>query len=207
MFERYSESAKRALFFARYEASEQGGLTLDTEHILLGIMREGAFITWRALERADAPRDGLREELRAAPPIREKVGTSVEMPFSAASVRVLHFAAEEADGLADPHIGPEHLLLGLLRDAESLASATLVRHGLTLDDVRKETVAFRDEFGPAAEVPAAMNVEAALDRIRAQVGDLGQLSAAAGIDVQHVAFTMVRAIQEELDLLKRFLGR
>src|SRR5215211_7012118 len=116
MFERYTERARRVLFFARYEASQLGGLSIETEHLLLGLIREGKGLTSRIFARAHLSLENIRREVEGRSIFREKVSTSVEIPFSAEVKRALGYAAEEADRLRHNYVGTEHLLLGILRE-------------------------------------------------------------------------------------------
>ena len=99
MFERYTERARRVLFFARYEASQLGSMSIETEHLLLGLIREGKGLTSRIFARSHLSLENIRKEIEGRTVFREKVSTSVEIPFSAETKRVLQFAAEEADRL------------------------------------------------------------------------------------------------------------
>ena len=137
MFERYTEKARRVIFFARYEASQFGPPYIETEHLLLGILREDKAITTRFL-RGLMPVETIREEIEAHTRVREKISTSVDLPLSNESKRVLAYAAEEAERLRHKHIGSEHLLLGLLREEKSFAAELLNNRGVKLDGVRKE---------------------------------------------------------------------
>ena len=118
MFERYTEKARRVIFFARYEASQFGSPYIETEHLLLGLLREDKALTNRFL-RSHASVESIRKQIEAHTTIREKVSTSVDLPLSNECKRVLAYAAEEAERLGHKHIGTEHLLLGLLRGAEA----------------------------------------------------------------------------------------
>src|SRR5262245_10937248 len=133
MFERYDEPARRTLFFARYEASKLGVRSIETEHVLLGLMREPRGPAGRLL--LTLPLTDIRKELESHR-TAEKIETSVEIPFSPETKRVLQHACDEADGLTHRHIGPEHLLLGLMKESNSRAATTLARYGLQLDDAR-----------------------------------------------------------------------
>src|SRR5213075_2093679 len=115
MFERYTEKARRAIFFARYEASQYGSPYIETEHLLLGLLREDKALTNRFL-RSHASVESIRKQIEGHTTIREKVSTSVDLPLSNECKRVLAYAAEEAERLSHKHIGTEHLLLGLLRE-------------------------------------------------------------------------------------------
>jgi quercetin dioxygenase-like cupin family protein len=145
MFERYNDQARRVLFFARYEASQLGSLSIEAEHVLLGLIREGAGLTARLFDRLQLSPETIRYEIERRTGLREKVPTAVEIPFSAATQRVLNLAAEEADRLAHQHIGSEHLLLGIVRERDSAAASILASHGLTLETVREDLVRLLDE--------------------------------------------------------------
>ena len=97
MFEKFTEKAKRILFLARYEASQHGAKQIGTEHILLGLLKEGEDTTRELFTRANVSTDLLQRELERHGPAREKLSTSVEIPFSEETKRVLQFAEEEAE--------------------------------------------------------------------------------------------------------------
>jgi ATP-dependent Clp protease ATP-binding subunit ClpC len=138
MFERYTEKARRVIFFARYEASQFGAPAIEPEHLLLGLMREDKTLTARFLARAQASLEAIRKEIEGRAPLREKISTSVELPLAPETKRVLQFAHEESDRLQHRHIGTEHLLLGLLREERSMAAEILYERGLRLAAVREE---------------------------------------------------------------------
>jgi ATP-dependent Clp protease ATP-binding subunit ClpC len=134
MFERYDELARRALFYARYEASRLGISVIEPEHLLLGVIRSPKGATAALLD--GLPLADVRIELEStlAP---ANIPTSVEIPFSEESKQVLQYTCEEADALKHRAIGAEHLVLGLLRTADSHAAATLARYGLQLESARE----------------------------------------------------------------------
>src|SRR5215204_62804 len=145
MFERYTERARRVLFFARYEASQLGSISIETEHLLLGLIREGKGLTSRIFARSHLSLESIRKEIEGRTVFREKVSTSVEIPFSAETKRVLQAAAEEADRLLHNYIGTEHLLLGILREERSVAATILMEKGMRLNAVREDIVALLNE--------------------------------------------------------------
>ena len=145
MFERYTERARRVLFFARYEASQLGSISIETEHLLLGLIREGKGLTSRIFARSHLSLENIRKEIEGRTVFREKVSTSVEIPFSAETKRVLQFAAEEADRLLHNYIGTEHLLLGILREERSVAASILMEKGMRLHTVREDIVQLLNE--------------------------------------------------------------
>jgi ATP-dependent Clp protease ATP-binding subunit ClpC len=137
MFERYTEKARRVIFFARYEASQFGSPCIETEHLLLGLLREDKALTNRFL-RSSASVESIRKQIETHTTMREKVSTSVDLPLSHECKRVLAYGAEEAERLNHKHIGTEHLLLGLLREEKSFAADILNERGLRLSQVREE---------------------------------------------------------------------
>lgn len=136
MFERYTEKARRVIFFARYEASLAGGEAIEPEHLLLGLAREDNPLLVRFLPNGEGSVESMRAEIQRQVAERERIPTSVELPLAPESKRVLHYAHEESDRLRDRHIGTEHLLLGLMREERSIAEQVLSELGLSLDGVR-----------------------------------------------------------------------
>jgi hypothetical protein len=149
MFERYTEKARRAVFFARYEASQFGSPEIDTEHLLLGLLRETRALRLK-LESSGTSAYKLRAKVESRTTLGEKLPTSVDLPVSNASKRVLVYAADEAERLADQQIGSEHLVLGLLREGEGLAAQLLKEAGLSLNSLREEISSWRVDSGTSA---------------------------------------------------------
>ncbi|MGH9467845.1 MAG: ATP-dependent Clp protease ATP-binding subunit [Terriglobales bacterium] len=137
MFERYTEKARRVIFFARYEASQCGSPFIESEHLLLGLLREDKALANRFL-RSHASLEAIRKEIEGRTTAREKGSTSVDLPLSHECKRILNYAAEEAERLSHKHIGTEHLLLGLLREERCFAAELLQNRGLRLAQVREE---------------------------------------------------------------------
>src|SRR5437762_4357480 len=138
MFERYTEKARRVIFFARYDASQFGSPYIETEHLLLGLLREDKALTNRFLRSPQASIESIRKQIEGRTTVREKVSTSVDLPLSQECKRVLTYAAEEAERLSHRHIGTEHLLLGILREEKSFAAEILQERGLRLSTAREE---------------------------------------------------------------------
>lgn len=135
VFERYTEKARRVIFFARWEASQFGSHEITTEHLLLALFHEAPDLLGRIVPRASE--EAARRLIETLTPPGEPVSTSVDLPLSQAAKRVLPFAAEEAERLNHKHIGTEHLLLGLAREKECLAAKILGEAGLDPVKVRK----------------------------------------------------------------------
>jgi hypothetical protein len=136
MVERYTERARRAIFFARYEASVFGSVEITAEELLLGILREDKTAAMQAgLQGAG---EAIRKELeRLTPPAEQRVSMSVEFPLSAKAREALRFGAEEADALGHKNIDSAHLLLGLMRLEDGVASQLLKKHAIGLEAYRK----------------------------------------------------------------------
>ena len=182
MFERYTERARRVLFFARYEATQLGSTSIETEHLLLGLIREGKGLTSRIFARSHLSLESIRKEIEGRTVFREKVSTSVEIPFSAETKRVLQFAAEEADRLLHTYIGTEHLLLGILREERSVAASILYEKGMRLASVREDIVQLLNEkTAPARPKETPLLAEFSRDLTEAAMKN--QLDPLVGRDV------------------------
>ena len=138
MFERYTEKARRVIFFARYEASQVGALQIEAEHILLGLIREDKTISTRFFNRAQASVEAIRKDVESRIVLRPRHPQTIDLPLSLEAKRVLAFSAEESERLGNRHIGTEHLLLGLLREENTLAAEILYERGIRLTDIRSE---------------------------------------------------------------------
>lgn len=133
MFERYTENARRTIFFGRWEAIQRDSEFIESDHLALSLLRD-EWLTRDVL--SDPSLAELRRELPAPILESEESKTGRDLPLSSESKRILRQAAEEADALLDSHIGNEHLLLGLLRESRSHSAQALVRAGLRLEVLR-----------------------------------------------------------------------
>jgi len=139
MFERYTERSRRVIFFARYEALQYGSQVIAPEHVLLGLMREDKTISARFFPfRSSLTVDAIRREVEERIVLRDRIPQSAELHLSPETKRILYFASDESRHLKNRHIGPEHLLLGMMREENSIAAEILFQHGLRLQDVRDE---------------------------------------------------------------------
>jgi hypothetical protein len=139
MFERYTEKARRVIFFARYEASQVGSPIIETEHLLWGLLREDKGLAQRFLGSAWAAEE-VWKRIQQSKPANKKIPGPVDLPISNECKRVLTFAADEAEQLSSKHIGSEHLLLGLLREEKCLAARILHEQGILLNSVRQDLI-------------------------------------------------------------------
>ncbi len=165
MFERYTEKARRVIFFARYEASQYGSPYIETEHLLLGLLREDQTLAHILLKSLPSIQM-VRTEIEASIEARERISTSVEVPLTQECKRILNYAAEESARLGSRHIGTEHLLLGILREEGSRAACILRGHGILLNDMR-EKIADPKLQGQSERIPVPVRVPigAAVDMI------------------------------------------
>jgi hypothetical protein len=143
MFERYTEKARRVIFFARYEASQYGSRYIESEHLLLGLLREDrALARWFPGEKNVEP--DIRAEIERRITRGERISTSVEVPLTAECKKILNLAAETAERLGHRAVETEHLLIGILRLENSLAAQILIARGLkpiqTFEQLAKSSI-------------------------------------------------------------------
>jgi ATP-dependent Clp protease ATP-binding subunit ClpA len=172
MCERYTAEAKRAIFFAQYEASRANSLSVETEHLLLGMLRESpAFF-----ERFQITETSIRNLIYTDEAFRR--GASVDLsnvPLTDESKNVLSSAKNEADRMSSKHIGIEHLLLGLLLHENCAAAKILHKCGASLDRIRAELDAAPHH--PPSEEARANRANDELDSIIKSVSDQFYLGA------------------------------
>src|SRR4030081_673622 len=178
VFERYTEKARRVIFFARYEASQYGSPYIETEHLLLGLMREAKALANRFL-RQQGSIESIRKEIEARITIRERISTSVEVPLSAECKRILNMAGEEAERLGVKHVGTEHLLLGILREEKCFGAEILMERGLRLSTLREELARTSGEKTTAAR-PKETSLLSEFSRDLTQAASEGSLDPLVG---------------------------
>ena len=145
MFEKYNEKARRALFFARYEASKLGSRVIESEHILLGILREGEETVNEIFRRFQVKPEEIRREIEGERVFVERISSTAELPLSEESKKVLAYASHEAESMLHAAVGSEHLLIGLLRVEGCNAMRILTQLGLDIYTVREEVLAIAKE--------------------------------------------------------------
>lgn len=152
MFERYTESARRVLFFARYEASRLGSVSIESEHLLLGLIRDDNESVRATFARSNLSIEAIKADIEHRTALREKVGPSVEIPFSAQVKRILQHAVAEADRLLSNEIDGVDLLLGILCEEGSVAASILVSKGMRLSTARDLVAQSRKDRGDDSRV-------------------------------------------------------
>ncbi|HEY6346549.1 MAG TPA: Clp protease N-terminal domain-containing protein [Bryobacteraceae bacterium] len=128
-FKRYITQSRRAIFFARYEASHAGSVFIEPEHLLLGILRSDEDLAIRLFKTKENIESIVRQ-VRATFSLRRKVPTSGDLPLSFECKRILAYGADEAERRHARHIEPQHILLGLLRDERSATAKIMLEHGV-----------------------------------------------------------------------------
>ncbi|HUF04951.1 MAG TPA: ATP-dependent Clp protease ATP-binding subunit [Aridibacter sp.] len=139
MFERYTEKARRVIFFARYEALQYGSEVISPEHVLLGLMREDKTISARFFPfRHSLTVDTIRREVEERIVPKERIPQSAELHLAPETKRILSYTKEESERLGSRKIGVEHILLGILREESSIAAEILYQYGVRLHGVREK---------------------------------------------------------------------
>ncbi|MDR5695590.1 MAG: ATP-dependent Clp protease ATP-binding subunit [Armatimonadota bacterium] len=146
MFERFTERARRVIILAQEEAKRLNHSAVGTEHILLGIIREGEGVASKVLESLNINPDRLRAEVESAIGRGERTPYE-EVAFTPRAKKVLELALDEARRLGHNYIGTEHLLLGLIREGEGVAARILEAMGADLERVRAQVVYLLGEEG------------------------------------------------------------
>lgn len=143
MWEKYTERARRTIFYAQVEAGRYGENHVSTENILLGLLREPKSIACKVLINLDVPLENIKAELELNIKRGEgKLGQ--DMQLAPRAKRVIDLASDEARELDNNYIGTEHLLLGLIREREGIAAKVLGKLGVTLDKARAETCVLQE---------------------------------------------------------------
>jgi ATP-dependent Clp protease ATP-binding subunit ClpC len=149
MFERFTDRARRVVVLAQEEARELDHNYIGTEHLLLGLLREGEGVAARALDELGISRTAVREQVVKLIGRGGRTPTG-HIPFTPRAKKALELSLREALQLNHNHIGTEHLLLGLIREGEGVAAQVLVELGASLNRVRAKVL----ELVPASPVEA-----------------------------------------------------
>lgn len=149
MFERFTDRCRKVMALANQEAQRLSHDYIGTEHILLGLIKEGSGVGASVIKNLDVDLVRLRDE--AGKLIKSGSATPAigKLPHTPAAKKVLECAIQEARGLNVGYVGTEHLLLGLLRVQDDVAARVLTNLGLSLEDVRKEISSLLGVFSSA----------------------------------------------------------
>jgi ATP-dependent Clp protease ATP-binding subunit ClpC len=189
MFERFTDRARRVIVLAQEEARMLNHNYIGTEHLLLGLVREGEGVAAKALEAMDISLNGVREQ------VQEIIGEgshapSGHIPFTPRAKKVLEFSLREALQLGHNYIGTEHILLGLIREGEGVAAQVLGKLGADLGGVRQQVIQLLSGYegkepvaagvGPSEGQPAGSTVLDQFGRNLTQAAREGKLDPVIG---------------------------
>src|SRR5579875_398566 len=162
MWQRFTERARRVVFFAQEEAGRLGENYVSTEHLLLGLVRESDSVAARILERMGVSLGRIRSEIERQVSHGDGRPTQ-DMQLTPRAKRVIDLAYDEARQLNNNYIGTEHLLLGLIREGEGLAGRVLAKLGVDLERTRREVQALQDTDAPSNSRPTTRSRTPTLD--------------------------------------------
>ena len=140
MFERFTDRARKVMGLANQEAQRFNHEYIGTEHVLLGLVKEGSGVAANVLRNLDIDLKKIRLEVEKIVQSGPDTATMGKLPYTPRAKKVIELAFEEARSLGHNYVGTEHLLLGLLREQEGVAARVLMNLGVKLDDVREEVL-------------------------------------------------------------------
>ncbi|PIQ85125.1 MAG: NDP-hexose 4-ketoreductase [Candidatus Omnitrophica bacterium CG11_big_fil_rev_8_21_14_0_20_45_26] len=140
MFDRFTERARKVIILAKEEAKRFNHDYIGTEHILLGLIKEGESVAAAVLQNLGLSLDTIRLEVEKLVQFGPSTIVSGDIPFTPKAKKVIELAMDEARRLGHNYIGTEHLLLGLIKEGEGVASHVLMNIGLDLNKVRQEVI-------------------------------------------------------------------
>ena len=136
----FTERMRKVLALAREEANRLRHEYVGTEHVLLGLLREGGGVAGEALRSLAIDPETIRTRVTEIVREGKAARATLELPYTTRSKKVLELAMDEAAQLGHPYVGTEHLLLGLIREEKGVAAQVLLSVGLTLESVRAEVL-------------------------------------------------------------------
>src|SRR5881398_1469209 len=140
MYERFTDRARKVMQLANQEAQRFNHEYIGTEHILLGLVKEGSGVAANVLKNLDIDLRKIRLEVEKIVQAGPDMVTMGKLPQTPRAKKVIEYSIEEARNLNHNYVGTEHLLLGLLREQEGVAAQVLINLGLKLEDVREEVL-------------------------------------------------------------------
>jgi len=199
----FSDRVRRVLQLAREEAARLRHQYVDSEHILLGIVRDGEGVAAAVLARLNVDLEELRQRIDKAVKKGKVAPAGPDLPYTSPAKRVLELAMTEARDLSHSYVGTEHLLLGLLRETRGIAAEVLTDVGVNLEEARRETLRLLGSEMPAGRRRSGTSAQQEgrfreiLVRMRALVGQLSGTSPAIASRVGEVA-TELNSLLDEL---------
>ncbi|MEX2671366.1 MAG: ATP-dependent Clp protease ATP-binding subunit [Phycisphaeraceae bacterium] len=159
MFERFTDRARKVMALANQEAQRFNHEYIGTEHILLGLVKEGSGVGANVLKNLDVDLRKVRLEVEKLVKSGPDMVTMGKLPQTPRAKKVIEYAIEEARNLNHNYVGTEHLLLGLLREHDGVAAQVLMNLGLKLEEVREEVLNLLGA-GSSSDAPPEMGPEA-----------------------------------------------
>ena len=160
MFERFTERARKVIILAREEAIRLGHNFVGTEHLLLGLIREGDGLAVAILKKLNVNISAVKGEIEKIVSVGSEFSPAGEIPFTTQAKKVLEYAISEARSLGHNYIGTEHLLLGLIREGEGIASLVLRDFGVSVASAKAQA---QELLGEQASKPTTSTRTPALD--------------------------------------------
>jgi len=154
MWQRFTERARKVVFYSQEEAQKNGDGYVSTEHLLLGLLRESGTVAARVIERLGFSVNQVRMEVEKQLP-RGEVREHQDMTLTPRAKRIIDLSYDEARLLNNNYIGTEHLLLGLIREGDGLGGRVLISLGFDLEQARVEVKALQDAEPPRDSPPSA----------------------------------------------------
>src|SRR5690554_5777 len=140
MYERFTDRARKVMQLANQEAQRFNHEYIGTEHILLGLVKEGSGVAANVLKNLDVDLRKIRLEVEKLVQSGPEMVTVGKLPQTPRTKKVIEYSMEEARNLNHNYVGTEHILLGLLREQEGVAAQVLMNLGLKLEEVREEVL-------------------------------------------------------------------
>jgi ATP-dependent Clp protease ATP-binding subunit ClpC len=140
MYERFTDRARKVMQLANQEAQRFNHEYIGTEHILLGLVKEGSGVAANVLKNLDVDLRKIRLEVEKLVQSGPEMVTMGKLPQTPRAKKVIEYSMEEARNLNHNYVGTEHILLGLLREQEGVAAQVLMNLGLKLEEVREEVL-------------------------------------------------------------------
>ncbi|HEX5504890.1 MAG TPA: Clp protease N-terminal domain-containing protein [Thermomicrobiales bacterium] len=168
-FDKFTERARRVLALAQQESQRFNHNYIGTEHLLLGLLREGDGLAAQVLSRLDVQLTEVRSAVEVVIGRGERPVTG-EVGMTPRAKKVLELAVDEAHGLDHHYIGTEHLLLGLMREGEGIAAGVLTTIGITLAQVREEILRELGARGESSAIARAQTLQTVRERLVAAIG-------------------------------------
>jgi ATP-dependent Clp protease ATP-binding subunit ClpC len=159
MFERFTDRARKVMALANQEAQRFNHEYIGTEHVLLGLVKEGSGVGANVLKNLDVDLRKVRLEVEKLVKSGPDMVTMGKLPQTPRAKKVIEYAIEEARNLNHNYVGTEHLLLGLLREQDGVAAQVLMNLGLKLDEVREEVLNLLGASGELEEGQSMSSTE------------------------------------------------